>query len=680
MVLQQNADARRLRGDHRRRRRGGDGHAHRRGERRGDDAPATVERDAGGRPWWQQRFGRRMGSRAQLGARRRDAPDCASARAVALRNVTFGEVCLCAGRSNAWRSTYYAFERNGATRRRSILPATDAPAPDLVLAGRRRVPLRRRARVGRAAPPPYNPVGGFPTAAGCARPTACSSRTRSRSSRPRAGSSRPRVGDAERARHADAGEPEAAAHADRARRELLGRHDDRDVDAQRVTCRVLADTTVGPPDQRDDYANGALFNGMVAPWVPRRSRASSGTRARTTWASASTTRARTTRSGRSPAACGAAATRRGGGPTRSGLRVHDRGARARLARRVARARAAVRHRHARRRHVRGPLDVDGRVPPRADRGLRRPAVRRAAAHLRRARARPRRPVDGRGRARAERDAPWACQRDADNSNDGPFTKFFMGAIHPRAKPALGRRLALGARAMSRTASPGSSTRGRARACAVVDGGAGGVRVDFDAARLGDADAVRVWKAGLAVEDTDALLARCGDLGAPACSSFGYTSPMEVQYDGRVRARGARARARARVSPILAVVRFDATRVVSEREAPLPRASLSAVAAGRAPAAARARRRRQPHRRFRVGRALHRDAARRAQRHGRAHAWSDVPCCPVQERDVTPCPLYGARCTALLAAPGGALHREPSGPDGKCDRYISTLGPAGAWGA
>ena len=26
-------------------------------------------------------------------------------------------------------------------------------------------------------------------------------------------------------------------------------------------------TTGGPPDQRDDYANGALFNGMVAPFV-----------------------------------------------------------------------------------------------------------------------------------------------------------------------------------------------------------------------------------------------------------------------------------------------------------------------------------------------------------------------------------------------------------------------------
>ena len=29
-------------------------------------------------------------------------------------------------------------------------------------------------------------------------------------------------------------------------------------------CR---NTTGGPPYQRDDYANGALFNGMVAPWV-----------------------------------------------------------------------------------------------------------------------------------------------------------------------------------------------------------------------------------------------------------------------------------------------------------------------------------------------------------------------------------------------------------------------------
>ena len=62
-----------------------------------------------------------------------------------------------------------------------------------------------------------------------------------------------------------------------------------------------------------------------------------------------------------------------------------------------------------------------------------------------------------------------------------------------------------------------------------------------------------------------------------------------------------------------------------------------------------------------------------------YAWSDVPCCPVQERDVTPCPLDACPITTALSRLPAVPFTATVGPDGKCD-YISTQESTGAWGA
>ena len=65
--------------------------------------------------------------------------------------------------------------------------------------------------------------------------------------------------------------------------------------------------------------------------------------------------------------------------------------------------------------------------------------------------------------------------------------------------------------------------------------------------------------------------------------------------------------------------------------------------------------------------------------GVRYAWSDVPCCPVQERDVTPCPLDACPITTALSRLPAVPFTATVGPDGKCD-YISTQESTGAWGA
>eukprot|EP00937_MAST-01D_sp_MAST-1D-sp2_P002517 g2517.t1 len=119
----------------------------------------------------------------------------------------------------------------------------------------------------------------------------------------------------------------------------------------------------------------------------------------------------------------------------------------------------------------------------------------------------------------------------------PFTSFFMGGIHPRPKRAVGARLAAAARALVYGDAAQPWTGPVARSCA-VDGGAGTITIQFDAALLGGTDAVAVRRSALqspvplaqlgtsaAALDAIVALARGGQ------ADWLATSPLEVQYGG-----------------------------------------------------------------------------------------------------------------------------------------------------
>ena len=406
------------------------------------------------------------------------------ADATTIANVTFGDVFFCSGQSNAWLVMNFALERN------ETYAAVRAGRYDHV---RMRTQTRLNISDGAAsylAPPPpaYDPAGGFPEG-GWLRATGGAEDVDNTVAQMSAMCwfFAAALTDVERAAGRDPA-PLGLVHSSWGGTIAEMWLPNATLYGASAGC---LNTTGGPPYQRKDYANGALYNGMVRPWV-------NYSVAGVLWYQGENNLFQCADDGgaeNGPGACGVLEERTG------------------YACLVSRLVTSWREAWGDATLPFGVVELAGGTSEGFSRsmGAFRHAQAAVKAHARTFVAAGHDvgdPWSGSEARCHEPDAPYACQREDGSPNDTPYTKFFMGSIHPRTKKWVGDRLAFAYRALVGAAPDAAPRAGPTLAGCRVDGGS--LVLAFDEALLGD-DGVRAWPSAAASgAPTDALMVRYGD--------------------------------------------------------------------------------------------------------------------------------------------------------------------------